>query len=72
MGIEVDLGSHQGNALELVAMTYSVARHCGISEQAAKDITASMRKGTYVDLLNVMDQEFPGYFKFHADPRGRG
>lgn len=69
MQIHINLAGPEGNAFELLALTYRVARHCGLSDESAKQMTADMRKGSYVDLLNVMDQEFPGCFRFQADPR---
>ncbi|MFC5496286.1 hypothetical protein ACFPOE_01950 [Caenimonas terrae] len=67
--MKIDLGAPEGNAIELGGITYRVARQCGLSEKAAKDILSDMRAGTYIDLLNVMDREFPGLFQFHGDPR---
>jgi hypothetical protein len=68
MQILVNLAGPEGNAFELLALTYRVARHCGLSDASARQIAADMRKGTYIDLLNVMDHEFPGIFRFKSDP----
>ena len=70
--MKIDLGAPEGNALELAGITYRVARHCGLSDKSARDILVAMRAGTYIDLLNVMDREFPGFFEFHGDPRATG
>jgi hypothetical protein len=67
--MKIDLGGPDGNGLALMCITNQVARAFGMSKESAEKITSAMQAGTYIDLLNVMDQEFPGVFEFLGDPR---
>jgi len=67
--MEIDLRGPVGNAYALLAIAAGAARQLGYSQQAADAITARMRAGTYATLLDVMDNEFPGVFRFVGDPR---
>jgi hypothetical protein len=67
--MQIDLRGAEGNAFSLMAIVSRVARQCGMSKKSANDLAASMRSGTYIDLLDVMDRAFPKLFNFLGDPR---
>ena len=67
--IHIDLNTLAGNAYALMALVQRLCHQAGLGEAAAQDIIHAMQKGAYDDLLNVLDEEFPGTFDFVGDPR---
>jgi len=67
--MEIDLRGPEGNAFALLAIATSAARQFSYSRQTTDAITTRMRAGTYEALLDVMDDEFSGVFRFIGDPR---
>lgn len=67
--MEIDLRGPEGNAFTLQAIATSAARQFSFNRQTTDAITKRMRSGTYEALLDVIDDEFPGVFRFIGDPR---
>jgi hypothetical protein len=65
----VNLGGPQGNALVIDGMALDVAKRLGRSEAQIRELIVRFRSGTYNDLLNAIDLEFPYLFQFVNDPR---
>jgi hypothetical protein len=69
MTMEIDLRGPQGNAHALMGVASSAARLSGYGAEFTSRIIQRMCAGTYEDLLDVLDDEFPGAFRFVGDPR---
>lgn len=67
--MQVDLSGAQGNAYALLALVTNAARHLRLGVERTQAILKRMSAGTYEEMLDVIDDEFPGVFDLLADPR---
>lgn len=66
--MQVDLSGAPGNAYALLALVTNAARHLRLGVERTETIRARMAVGTYEEMLDVIDDGFPGVFDFLADP----
>jgi hypothetical protein len=70
MTIEVNLRGPGGNAMHLMRLASDLGRQCGYDRATIDRITSAMRSGTYANVLDTLEREFPGLdFVFDGDPR---
>lgn len=67
--MQVDLSGPQGNAFVIGGMAVDVARRLGRSDDQIEAMKARFGGGTYNDLLDMIELEFPCLFRFVNDPR---
>lgn len=67
--MKIDLAGPHGGGLALLCIAHNAALQLGMTNEKASDITLRMQRGSYIDLLNVMEEEFPWVFEFVHDPR---
>lgn len=53
----------------LNAVRGKTARHLRLGVEMTQNIVTRMSAGTYEEMLDVIDDEFPDVFEFLADPR---
>ena len=66
----VNLLSPEGNAYALIALVVYLGRLKGIERKDVRAIQSRMMTAKlYNEVLDIIDQEFPGMVHFHNDPR---
>lgn len=71
MTIRIDLTTPAGHPYALMVLVQRICHELERGEAQAQEIIHQMHKGDSVDLLNLLDKEFPWMFEFVGDPRPR-
>jgi hypothetical protein len=67
--MQIDLRGPHGNAYALLALAASAAQQLEFGAEATSNILTRMCATDYAGMLDVMDDEFLGVFRFLGDPR---